>query len=338
MHMPPNVSVVVPCFNEEKTILKLLDAVRAQAYPSTCLQVVIADGLSTDGTRQLVGQFRDLHPELDVLIVDNEKRTIPAALNAGIASASGEIIVRLDAHSMPYEDYVQKVVRLLEEGQGDNVGGVWEIRAGSESWIAESIAAAASHPLGAGDALYRLRPRAGEVDTVPFGSFKRSLIERIGRFDESLLSNEDYEFNARLRKAGGVVWLDPAVRSVYFARPSLGALARQYWRYGFWKLRMLRRYPETLRWRQALPPLLLASLLVMSVLSLWWTVARYAFFIELAVYAFALVLAGLQLTMKNRRLSLLLGFPAAVTVMHFSWAAGFIWSLFTSLPPDQQHG
>ena len=127
--------------------------------------------------------------------------------------------------------------------------------------MAQSIAAAASHPLGVGDALYRHASKASQVDTVPFGAFKRELLALVGFFDESLLTNEDYEFNTRIRKSGGTIWLDPAIRSVYFARPTLAALARQYSRYGFWKWRMLRRYPETLRWRQGLPPLFVLSLL-----------------------------------------------------------------------------
>jgi len=167
--------------------------------------------------------------------VDNPRRSIPSAVNCAIQNSRGEIIVRLDAHSKPYPDYVQNCVDALEQGRGDTIGGVWEIHPGAPTWIARSIAVAAAHPLGVGDAFYRHTKVAAEVDTVPFGSFRRSLVDRVGYFDESLLTNEDYEFYVRVRNAGGRIWLDPAIRSVYFARSTLGQLARQYRRYGFWK-------------------------------------------------------------------------------------------------------
>ena len=265
-----NVSIIVPCYNEEATIQLLLESISRQTYPITDLEVILADGMSTDRTRLKVAVFQEANPDLKIKIVDNPKRIIPAALNAGLRVAQGEIVVRLDGHSMPYPDYVEQCVADLQLGQGDNVGGVWEIRPGNETWLANSIAVAAAHPLGVGDARYRLVSRAGAVDTVPFGSFKRQLFERIGEFDETLLTNEDYEFNSRIRKQGGTIWLDPAIRSVYFARSNLGELARQYWRYGFWKSRMLRRYPETLRWRQALPPLFVLGVAGLGILAIFW--------------------------------------------------------------------
>jgi succinoglycan biosynthesis protein ExoA len=227
----PKVSVIVPCYNEQATIRLLLDALRKQTFPCANMEVVIADGLSTDGTREAIAAFQADFPDLSVRVIDNTLRTIPSGVNRAIEASRGGIILRLDAHSKPFPDYVENCVKALEEGQGDNVGGVWEIQPGADTWIAKSIAVAAAHPLGVGDALYRHARYAAEVDTVPFGSFKRELISRIGFFDESLLTNEDYEFNARIRKAGGRIWLDPSIRSVYFARSTLQELARQYWRY-----------------------------------------------------------------------------------------------------------
>ena len=257
----PKVSVIVPCYNEQSTIRLLLDAIHQQTFPRAEMEVVIADGMSTDGTRDEIAKFQAGFPDLTVRVVDNTLRNIPSGLNRAIESSHGEIILRLDAHSKPYPDYIANSVKALEEGRGDNVGGVWEIHPGADTWIAKSISVAAAHPLGVGDAMYRHAKQAAVVDTVPFGAFKRELIDRIGKFDETLLTNEDYEFNARIRKANGRIWLDPSIRSVYFARSNLVELARQYWRYGYWKWRMLRRYPDTLRWRQALPPLFVLSLL-----------------------------------------------------------------------------
>jgi glycosyltransferase involved in cell wall biosynthesis len=325
--MPPTVSIVVPCLNEEKRIRTLLDAIFAQTYPRELLDVTIADGHSTDKTREVIAAFQREHPDLNITVIDNDARTIPAGVNRAIAASRGEIIVRLDGHSGPYPDYVEKSVAALEAGRGQNVGGVWEIRPGAETWVARAIAVAAAHPLGVGDALYRHAKQAAIVDTVPFGAWKRSLVEQIGGYDESLLSNEDYEFNARIRQSGGKIWLDPAIRSLYFARPTLAALARQYWRYGFWKLQMLRRYPKTLRWRQALPPLFVLSLMGSALLTSAWPIFGWLLAFELVAYFGILGLAGLRSTIQHREVFLLFGLPLAITVMHIAWGSGFLWSI-----------
>ncbi len=327
----PFVSVIIPCYNEEATIRKLLEALRAQTYPLTKMEVVISDGLSTDATRDVIAAFQKEHGDLSVRVVDNQARTIPSGVNQAIREARGELFVRLDAHSMPIPEYVERCVEAHQTGKGDNVGGVWEIRPGAETWVAESISFAAAHPLGVGDAMYRLNAKPGAVDTVPFGSFRRELIQRIGAFDETLLSNEDYEFNTRVRESGGTVWLDPAIRSVYFSRSTFGKLAAQYWRYGFWKFKMLKRYPHTLRWRQALPPVFVLILLTLSVLSLGAPIARYLLALQLFSYFFVLGLAGLRLAMKTRKGFLIWGLPLAIATMHIAWGAGFLWSGISSM-------
>ncbi len=327
----PFVSIIVPCYNEESTIRHLLDAIFAQTYPRANMELIISDGLSTDRTRYVIADFQKEHADLSVCVVTNTAKTIPSGLNQAIRESRGEIIVRLDAHSMPIPEYVERCVAAHQSGNGDNVGGVWEIRPGTETWMAEAISFAAAHPLGVGDAMYRLNAKAGAVDTVPFGSFRRTLIEKIGAFDETLLANEDYEFNTRVRESGGVVWLDPSIRSVYFSRSSLGKLAIQYGRYGYWKFQMLRRYPHTLRWRQALPPMFVLSLFTLIVLSLWIVFARYVLAAQVFIYFSILGLAGLKLAINKRKGFLFLGVPFAIFTMHFSWGAGFLWSGILSL-------
>lgn len=326
----PKVSIIIPCYNEEATIGDTLSAILDQTFPCSDMEVVVSDSMSTDQTRVVIANFQVAHPELAVRVVQNTARIIPAALNRAIEAARGNYIIRMDAHSKPYPSYVENCHRALVDGKGDNVGGVWEIQPGSASWAAAGIAAAASHPFGAGDAAYRLNPAAGPVDTVPFGSFHRSLIDEIGPFDETLLSNEDYEFNVRVRKVGKVVFLDPRIRSVYFARSDFGSLARQYWRYGFWKARMLRRYPETLRWRQALPPAFVAGVIIL-LLSSFWPPARVLLGAILLVYLGLLLAAGLLLAVRKKMPSLVLSFPLAVAVIHFSWGTGLLWSMISSL-------
>lgn len=323
------VSVIVPCYNEARTITALLDAVYLQTWPRDQMEVIIADGLSEDGTREAIAAWQQKHADLSVRVVDNPARIIPAGLNVALDVARGDVIVRLDAHSMPRPDYIARCVDLLSQGCGDNVGGRWEIRPGADSAVARGIAAAAGHPLGVGDAKYRHSEQAAAVDTVPFGAFRRSLLDKVGRFDESLLTNEDYEFNARVRLSGGRVWFDPAIRATYVARPDWLSLARQYWRYGYWKWRMLRRYPATLRWRQALPPLFVLG--VAGGPFLWWiSFLRRAYWLALAFYLLVLLSAGAARAWRQRDWTLVWTLPVSIAVMHFAWGAGFLWSLLSS--------
>jgi len=325
------VSVIVPCYNEEARIGLLLEALLHQTYPREAMEVIIADGLSTDRTREVVERFRQQHPELAVKVVDNPKRIIPAALNVALGVASGAYVIRLDAHSVPASDYIEQCVADLEANLGDNVGGIWIIRPGAAHWLARSIALAAAHPLGVGDARYRFGHQAGLVDTVPFGAFRRDLFERVGHFDERLLTNEDYEFNARLRDMGGRVYLDPKIRCEYFARPTLGALARQYWRYGFWKFRMLIRYPHTLRWRQALPPLFVSSVAGLALIAPFRIEARVLLGWVVMLYLVVLLLGALPVVWRTKEARHLIGLPLAIATMHFAWGSGFLWSMIKAL-------
>jgi succinoglycan biosynthesis protein ExoA len=325
-----SVSIIVPCYNEKTHIHSLLDAIHAQTFPRSQMEVVIADGLSTDGTRSIISEWSNSHPDLKVKIVDNEKQIIPSALNRAIESATGEVIIRLDAHSHPYPDYIARSVSALEEGVADNVGGIWEITPGAETWIAKSIAVAASHPLGVGDALYRHAKKAAYVETVPFGGFRRELWVRIGGFDESLLTNEDYEFNARIINSGGRIWLNPDIRSVYYSRSTFRDLIKQYWRYGYWKYKMIKRYPKTIRWRQALPPIFVLSLLFAALLS--WTPFFFALLIlEILLYSMILLLIGLKEAFQSKILLFVIGIPLSIASMHISWGSGFLWSVITGV-------
>jgi succinoglycan biosynthesis protein ExoA len=325
-----SVSIIVPCYNEQATIRELLNAIYHQTFPRSEITVIIADGMSKDGTRQEIKKFQLEYPDLSIRVVDNIHQTIPSGLNQAIKVSSDEFIIRLDAHSAPHTDYVERCVEALQADLGDNVGGIWQIRPGGEGRQARAIAVAAAHPLGVGDALYRIGGDAQKVETVPFGAFRRSLVDHIGYYDETLLTNEDYEFNTRIREAGGTVWFDPNIRSIYYARSTLSTLAVQYWRYGFWKARMLRRYPRTLRWRQLLPPLFVISLFLLGLLALVIPAALWLIIFEMGLYIVVLFTVGIQVAAKKRDIIMILNVPFAIATMHISWGVAFIWSFIKS--------
>jgi succinoglycan biosynthesis protein ExoA len=275
----------------------------------------------------LISVFQQNHPNLTIRIIDNKKRIIPSGLNRAIEAAQGKYIVRMDAHSIPDRDYIIFCINGLENGLGDNIGGIWKIQPGAKTWIAKAIAVAVSHPLGVGDALYRIGGTAQEVDTVPFGAFRRDLIDKIGMFDETLLTNEDYEFNTRVRQSGGKVWMDPSIHSVYFARASLKELAHQYWRYGYWKAQMLRKYPNTLRWRQVLPPLFVLALISLGLLSLIWFFASWLLVIIVLLYTTVIIILGIKMSLNHKEISMTIGIPLAIATIHLSYGSALLWGL-----------
>jgi glycosyltransferase involved in cell wall biosynthesis len=329
------VSILIPCRNESATIRRALAGLLAQSIKLASMEVVLADGMSTDGTRDIVEAFRLEHPELSLRLIDNIDRTIPSALNRAIAASQGDVIIRLDAHAVPAPDYIERCLAVLRETNAANVGGPWEIRPSRPGPVGRAIAEAGSHPLGAGDARYRTGGRAGPVETVPFGAFPRAWLERVGGYDETLLTNEDYELNLRLRRAGGLVWFDPSIRSAYFARPDFTALGRQYLRYGTWKARMLRRYPESLRWRQTAAPLFVALTAVLAGLSILFPLGRALLALQWGAYAVALVLSGVERAIRRRDPYLVWGLPAALLVIQMTWGGGFWWGMLTGFPGNR---
>ncbi len=323
----PEVSIIIPCLNEERTISTLLDSILHQTFQAVRMEVVIADGMSEDQTRAKIHQFQESHPEMIIRVCDNPERKIPVGLNIAIRAAQAPIITRMDAHTLPALDYVEKSVAGLKAGLGQNVGGVIDVKPSVNTWIARSISVATAHPLGVGDAKYRWTTKAGTADTVAFGTYFKETVESIGYYNESLRVNEDYEFNARLRASGGKIWIDPAIRAVYYSRPNISSLAKQYFTYGFWKFKMLRENPGTLRLRQALPPLFVFGVLMLLLLAVFISPARILLLAGLGTYLAILTGASLKVAIKRKDASLVVGVVLAIMCMHFSWGAGFWWSI-----------
>jgi len=324
------VSVLVPCLNEAGSIEQLLDAFRVQDAP--ILEIIVVDGGSTDGTHAILENYQKKYPAVPLRVLLRPCITLPEAINAGVRATRGDVIVRLDAHSRPTPTYVRQCVEALQQTGAGVVGGVWIVEAGNPSATAESIARAVAHPLGAGDAAYRIghaRPGRLPIDTVPFGCFRKSTWEQLGGYNESLLTNEDYEFNYRARMARHAVILDSSIRCTYVARSTLKDLAAQYFRYGWWKASMLKQHPRSLRWRQAVPAGFAATLVALACLSLFWEVARIALAGVIALYGSVLI--GTALGMRNSvpRWKVVALLPVAFATVHFSWGTGALVNLLT---------
>lgn len=320
----PSVSVVIPCFNEERRIAHVIEQL-AEQYDRDQFEIIVVDGRSTDDSRTVIADCVARLAPLRVLLVDNPTRHIPDALNLGIAAARGEVIVRMDAHSLPSKNYVRSCVELLREERSEVVGMPWRISAGAQTTTAQAIALAVAHPFGIGDAQYRLtqtgEPR--EVDTVPFGVFRKSLWNKLGGFNNALLANEDYDFNYRVRLNGGRVLLDTTAHSVYFARPTLCELGRQYFRYGRWKAQMLKLHPRSMRWRHAVAPSFIAIIIGFAVLGIWRQDAWWLLLFVSIVYLLPAIAFAFALARSAKSYKLLPSILASFVVIHFSWGGGF---------------
>jgi glycosyltransferase involved in cell wall biosynthesis len=325
------VSVIVPCYNEEKNIGLLLEALNQQFYPHELIEIIIIDGLSTDQTLHIINDEKEKYKNLRIKVITNPQKSIPSALNIGIRNSTGDIIVRMDAHSIPDPNYIKFCVEDLNKEMGSNVGGRWIIIPGSKSKMGKCISLAASHPFGVGDAKYRYSSEAGYVDTVPFGAFYRDLIDEIGYFNEDLLANEDYEFNVRIRNSGKKIYFDPRIKTQYIARDTIRNLSKQYWRYGYWKFRMLRKYPETLRWRQAIPPIFVAGIILLILMAIFIPLVWFLLSTIILLYVFILIIGTLSVIDYKTESCCLFGTPVAIIVMHFSWGLGFLFSFANGL-------
>ena len=333
------VSVVIPCYNEERFIGRALGQLAVQFAPHR-YEIVVVDGNSTDNTRSIIREFQDRHPELTVSVIDNPARNIPTALNLGINAARGSIIARMDAHAVPCDGYIRRCVEVL--GSPTNAGAVGMpcvVIPGSGTEMARAIATAVSHPFGIGDAKYRLVSGGAQqelVDTVAFACFRKSLWSELGGFNESLLTNEDYEFNYRIRQSGRPVILDRGGYCEYFARTTLRALAAQYWRYGGWKAQMIRLRPQSIKLRHAVAPLFVLSLIGLGIAGLVWEPARWVLLLEVSLYLIAAVVAGYHAKKADRRIVQVLLMPIVFATIHLTWGLSFLLHMLIPRPRPER--
>lgn len=316
----PTVTVVIPMRNEAASIGRCLDSVLRSRLPDgESLEILVLDGESSDASPAIVTAITKA--DRRVRLLPNPARLQAAAFNRGLAEARGRYFLRMDAHSHYADDYVAECLWLLETKGAENVGGVQ--RAEGTSTMSRAIAAAVSSPFAAGDARYRHATTASYTDTVYLGCWRTETIRRLGGMREDWAVNEDYELNIRLRAAGGRIYLSPTIRSTYFVRASLGSLARQYARYGFWKVRTLLEHTGSLRWRQVVAPAF-----VLSIIASWPLIHALGVLggAHLIAYGIANLTASI-LTAAGSRWRYLPILPLVFLIIHIAWGTGFLAGL-----------
>lgn len=317
--LPPHplVSIIIPCLNEEAYITALLDSLAAQDYGADAIEVLVSDGGSTDRTRELVREHPSPFARLE--LVDNPRRITVAGLNEGMDASRGDCWIIIGAHSKVRTDFVRESVAALQRTGAACVGG--PIETIGEGPVGLAIAAAMSSPFGVGNAKFRYADTEGEVDTVPFGCYHRRVWEVVGRFDETVDGADEDSYNSRLIEAGGKIWLTPAIRSSYYPRRSLKALAKQYWEYGAAKGTLFGR-GRTLQPRHFAPSAMVTGGPALWLLGRVSKKARLLLRLLAAAYLAGGIVMAARAASKNGANPILTF--AAMATMHTTYGAGFL--------------
>lgn len=321
----PLVSIILPIRNEATYIERTLHSIFEQDYSGE-MEILIADGMSTDNTRNIISQVAVQYPRYAIQILDNEGGIVPIGMNIALRYARGEIIIRVDGHCVIAPDYVRRCVDHIQMDHIDGVGGA--MKSIGETDKARAIAYGVSSRFGVGNSAFRtLSGQNMLVDTVPFPAYTRTIIELAGFYDEELVRNQDDEYNYRIRKLGGKIMLAADVRSVYFSRTSLRGLWRQYFQYGYWKVRVLQKHPLQMSLRQFVPPAFI-FLLVCSAMTLFFPVS---YFIYLATFVpmiyFALNFAVSFSIAANNGWKYLQFLSVVFVIIHIGYGLGFLAGL-----------
>ena len=318
------VSVIVPCRNERSHIEDFLEDVRRQRIPEDYeLEVIVADGASDDGTRDVLRAIEKQWPALRVIA--NRGRIVSTGLNKAIRAATGSVIVRMDVHTRYAQDYIEQSIAVLRETGADCVGGPWTPR--GTNYVSTAIALVFDSWFVSGGGRAHSRTHEGPVDTVYLGCWERDAFDRFGLFDEALVRSQDNELNYRIRRAGGSVWQTPRIRSWYQPRSSIRNLFRQYVQYGYWKAHVLRKHGRPATLRQLVAPGFVASLSVLAAAAVLSPVAGLVLKVVLGCYSLTSVLAALVACHRRKHWRYLPVIPALFGAHHLGFGYGFLRGL-----------
>ena len=324
------VSVLIPCRNEELYISKLIENVLAQDYPKNLLEVFFIDGRSEDKTVEIIHRYISENEHFK--LIPNPDMYVPFGLNKAISASSGKVILRMDAHSIYPKNYISELVSHLFDLAAENVGGVWNIRPANDSHVAEAIAFSNGHPFGIGNAQYRYAENDIRlVDTVPFGCYPRRVFDNIGLFDEDLIRNQDDEFNARLKKNGGKIFLIPSVKIDYFARPNFRLMSKMFYQYGLYKPLVNKKLGQISTVRQLFPALLIIGTVTGIGLGIIWSFFVPFILIPWVLYSVIAFSIGTKHFLKFKKLKTSLLIPLSFLIIHLSYGWGYLKGLFLGI-------
>ncbi len=326
----PFVSIIIPCRNEKNFISKCLDFVLENDYPKDKIEMFIVDGMSTDGTREIINDYIKKYPF--ICLLDNPKRITPVALNIGIKEAKTGIIIRMDAHATYKTDYIFKCATYLEKYGADDIGGIWIIKPQDNTAIGRGIAKSMSSFLGTGDAYYKIgSEKLKIVDTVPFGCYRKEVFDKIGFFNENLKRSQDMEFNIRLKKAGGKIYLFPEIVGYYYARSKIKEFLIHNFEDGIWAVYPLKFVKIPFRPRHYVPLAFVSGLTVLFLAGLFFKPFLHMFFGFLLFYLLVVFYSAIKVSLKEKDKTYLFSLPIALIVRHFTYGFGSVFGIIKLL-------
>jgi len=313
------VSVIVPCRNEILYIESCVRSILKQDLDFANLEVIVVDGMSSDGTREQLNQLTREDGRLKVL--NNPRYITPCAMNIGIRESKGQYVAIMGAHNRYAPDYLKQSINVLQETGADNVGGAMICEA--YSWLQMAIGVAHHHPFSVGGASWHNPNYEGESYTVFGGVYRREVFDAIGLFDEDLVRNQDDELNLRLKKAGGKIWHSPRIKSWYMPRTTFKDLFRQYFEYGFWKVRVIQKHRMLSSFRHLVPGIFVFLLGILPVF-FFWRFSTFWFWLGiLGLYIVINIIVSLKVAFsKNLNVFPLL--PFVFACYHFGYGLGFL--------------
>jgi glycosyltransferase involved in cell wall biosynthesis len=316
----------MPVRNEATYIAQMVSALLAQEYPAERFELIVADGMSTDGTRDVLAALELAHSRL--IVIDNPDRIVSTGLNAALELSCGEIVIRIDGHALPAPDFIRENVALLQQHpEAWIVGG--PIRNRATTTFGKAVAIAMSHPFGVGNAFHRYPDYEGYSDSTAFPALRRWVFDRVGTFDTRLVRNQDDEFNYRVTQAGGKIYISPRVRYSYFVRERMGQLFSQYFQYGFWRIPVIEKHRRPTTVRQLAPTLFYAVCAVLALGGLWWRQPVIA--VGLPVSYLAALLAIGCASVRKHGVRVAARVPSAIATMHAGYGWGIAYGLWARL-------
>jgi len=318
----PFVSIIIPCRNEKKHIGQCLDSIIAKDYPHENLEVLIVDGMSEDGTRDIIKKYIREHSFIKLL--DNPEKITPVAMNIGIKRAKGDIVILVNAHSILDSSFLRYSMEYLAKTGAEAVGGMLNTINDSCSLVAQAIPLAADSIFGAGGKRYRTRTEEGWVkDTIPYCAYPKKIFEEIGVIDEDLVRGQDAEFNYRILRHGGRIYYTPKIKSYLHIRPTFKKLWKQHFQYGCFKPLVTKKSGIILTFRQAIPAIFVLSLVGSLGLAIFFKPLLWLFVFVLGSYTVANLGFSLKISL-NKGLRYFFALPLVFATLHFSYGVGYL--------------
>lgn len=324
MNVIKKVSIIIPSRNEEKFIGKCLNSIVTQDYPKENLEVLVVDGMSEDKTKEIVKDYSQKYSFIKLL--DNPNKITPFAMNIGIKNSKGDIIMKIDAHSVYQKDYISKCLENLQKYKADNVGGILKTLPAKNTLIAKAIALSLSSFFGAGNSYFRTGLKeAKEADTVAFGCYKREVFDKIGLYNENLARSQDMELNVRLKKAGGKIMLCPDIAAIYYPKDNLKDFFWHNFQDGFWAVYPLKFVKIPFSIRHYIPLIFASALFFSFILSFFSEFFRVLFWLIIYIYFLVNAYFSYKISKREREAKFLFLLPLVFSLRHFGYGLGSLW-------------